>query len=134
MELPGVWAIGATAIGVGELSSAIAVGVAGRVAALQAGLVRTQAAPVVPVREEPLVGGHPAARRVGIDLRHPGTHARREELVVPRAVERVRDVDAPAVPADLDHLRPTGQCLPGAAGCGVLRTTPPRWIAPTSRG
>src|SRR3712207_904672 len=51
--------------------SAVAVGVRGGVATLQPGLVGTQAAPVVAVREEALVEGEPAARRVGVHLGHP---------------------------------------------------------------
>src|SRR4051812_2842695 len=86
------------------LVSAVAVGVRRGVSTLQPHLVRPQAAPVVTGDEEPLVEGHAAGGRIGVDLGHPGAHAGREELVVPGAVERVGQVDPPSVPADLHHL------------------------------
>ena len=60
------------------------------------------------MREEPRVQGQTAGR-VGVEPGHPCAHPVGVELVVPGAVERVGDVDPPAVAADLDHLRPAGQ-------------------------
>src|SRR6266699_3477434 len=82
-----------------------AVGVARGVAALEAGLVHAQAAEVVAVREEARVSGHAAGVDVRIDSSHPGTHPLGVEDLVPARVERVRRVNAPPVPAHLDHLR-----------------------------
>src|SRR5215218_4528430 len=77
------------------------VGIGRGVAALEADLVR---ALVAEVEEEVLVEGHsPVLRRV--QLHHPALDAVRIELGVPGEVERVRDVDASPVAADLDHLR-----------------------------
>ena len=45
----------------------------------------------------------------------------RVEDLVPRCVERVGEKDAPAVPADLHHLRPARQPRSGALGCGSRR-------------
>ena len=72
------------------------------VAALQADLVRAMLR--VELDEELRIEGH---RAVGCDveLDHPALDAVGIELIVPRAVERVREVDAPPVAADLDHLR-----------------------------
>src|SRR5688572_15848997 len=89
--------------------SAVAIGVRGGVPTLQAYLVRSPPAEVLAVWEEAVVDAEPAGRGIGVDLRHPGADAVREELVVPGAVQRVGDVDAPAVAADLDHLRAAGQ-------------------------
>src|SRR4029077_14521497 len=67
---------------------------------------------VVAVREELLVQAQPAARgRGGVELGEPAAHAVRVELVVPRPVQRVGQVDPLAVPADLAHLRAAGQRL-----------------------
>src|SRR4051812_11385068 len=52
-------------------SAGVAVRVAGRVTALQAGLVDPQTAEVVPVRKEACVGDHAARRDVGVQLDHP---------------------------------------------------------------
>src|SRR6266567_3097304 len=53
------------------------------------------------------------AIRVCIDLHHPALYTVGVELLVPRGVERVREVDALAVAADFDHLRTAVQSLPG---------------------
>src|SRR3954467_15346788 len=75
-----------------------AVRVARGVAALQADLVRALA---VELDEE--VG---VAREVAfaVELDHPAVDALGIELLVPARVERVRQVDALAVAAHLDHL------------------------------
>src|SRR6202034_193560 len=87
-----------------------AVGIAGRVAALQPDLVRAAATERVALHEEPLVERDPAAG-VRVYLGHPRADAVRVELLVPRPVQRVGEVDPGAVPADLDHLRATEQWL-----------------------
>src|SRR6266540_4138938 len=46
-------------------------------------------------------------RRGGVELDHPAVDALRIELRVDRAVERVGEINAPAVAADLHHLRST---------------------------
>src|SRR5260370_19825430 len=97
-----------------------AVGVAGGVAALQPDLVRSAAAECVALEEEPLVERDPAAL-AHVELGHPGAHAVRVELVVPRTVQRVGEVDALAVAANLDHLRPAAQRL---ARPGRVRRAP----------
>src|SRR6185369_13684629 len=97
-----------------------AVRVAGRVAALQPGLMHPQPAEVVAVRKERRVGNQPA---VGcIELGHPGADTVGIELVIPRRVQRIGGIDPPAVGRS------------GAAGCGSRRTTPPRRTDPVSRG
>src|SRR5690606_29860564 len=52
-----------------------------------------------------------AATRQHVELGHPAADAIRVELRVPRAVERVRDVDPSTIPADLHHLGPPVQRL-----------------------
>src|SRR3954464_11891203 len=59
--------------------------------------------------EKALVEGHASLLGVHIDLGDPGTDATGIELLVPGAVERVREVRTCAVPAPLDHLRPAAQ-------------------------
>src|SRR5213075_496056 len=61
-----------------------------------------------------------ATLRLGIDLDHPAVDALRVELRVDRAVERIREVDAAAVAAHLDHL---GSAIerPGPLGVGSAR-------------
>jgi hypothetical protein len=46
-----------------------------------------------------------AAIGAGIELHHPAVDAFRIELRIDRAVERVGEIDALAVAADLNHLR-----------------------------
>src|SRR3954447_22345763 len=81
----------------------VAEGIGRRVATLEADLVRTQ--PVLELDEDLPVERH-ATRRLGIDLREPAFDSRRIELRVPRGVEPVREIDALAVAAPLDHLGP----------------------------
>ena len=57
-----------------------------------------------PVDEELRVEGD-AAIRAGVELHHPAVDALGIELRVDGAIERVGEVDALAVAADLDHLR-----------------------------
>src|SRR5256885_2209223 len=86
-----------------------AVRVRRRVAALEVDLMRTQAAELeeeIAIELEPAVGLH-------VELRHPAADAFRIKLRVPRRVERVGDVHAPAVAAHLHHLRPPVQRLVG---------------------
>src|SRR5687768_3273095 len=75
-----------------------------RVPALQAHLMRPQ--PILEFDEEVGIERH-STRGVRIDLGHPPADAIGIELRVPRRVERVRQVDSPAITADLDHLRST---------------------------
>src|SRR5262245_36545020 len=57
-----------------------------------------------PGDEEARVEGD-AAVRARVELHHPAVDAVRIELRIDRAVERVGEIDALSVPADLDHLR-----------------------------
>src|SRR5271166_424228 len=58
-----------------------------------------------PFDEEFGIEGDPAIGP-GIELDHPALDAVRVELRVHRAVKRVGEIDAAAVAADLNHLRP----------------------------
>src|SRR3954449_3253344 len=80
-----------------------AVRVARRVAAREANLVRALAG------ELDVEVGVDLQVAVAVELDHPAVDALRVELAVPARVERVRQVDALAVAAHLDHLRPAGQ-------------------------
>src|SRR6516225_2981646 len=66
----------------------------------------------VKLQEEVLVQRH-SAFRLGINLDHPTLYALGVELVVDGGIERVGEVDAPAVAADFDHLRPAVERLVG---------------------
>src|SRR5581483_7131418 len=92
-----------------QASTSEAVGIAGRVTALQSRLVHPQPTKLVAVREEATVGHQTAGKDVGVEFGHPRADAPGIEHLVPRSVERVGDVDAPAVAADLHHLRPAAQ-------------------------
>src|SRR5690242_3493823 len=87
-----------------------AVGVARSVPALQPDLVRAAPAEHFALEEEALVKTDAAALG-DVQLGHPGAYAVRVELLVPRTVERVGEVDALAVAGDLAHLRAAGQWL-----------------------
>src|SRR3954449_6034658 len=78
----------------------VAIRVRGGVAAIQPHLVCAQP---VELDEEPLIKFH-SALRVHIELHHPTLQSIRVELLVPRGVERIGEIDALAVAADLDHL------------------------------
>src|SRR5262249_61910733 len=76
--------------------------------------------PLGPGDEEPGIEGN-AAIGVGVELHHPAVESACIELAVDRTIERVGEIDAPAVAADLDHLRPAGKLAvlrPGVAGAG----------------
>src|SRR5262245_42306909 len=86
--------------------SRIAIRSHGAVAALEphlVGAVRSQ-----PLDEELRIEGD-AAGRIGVELHHPALDAVRIELRVDGAVERVGEIDALAVAADLHHLRSAGE-------------------------
>src|SRR5262249_40100971 len=87
-----------------------AVRVAGCVAALEPDLVHPATAEHVAFEEEPLVEAD-AAALADVELGHPGADAVWEELLVPSPVQRVGEVDALAVPTDLNHLRAASQRL-----------------------
>src|SRR3954468_16217475 len=78
-----------------------AVGVGRGVSAFQPHLMRSL---VAEVDEEVGVEAHPPLG-VDVQLGHPALDALGIELGVPGQVERIGEVDAPAVAADLDHLR-----------------------------
>src|SRR4051794_9044875 len=84
----------------------VAVGVRRAVAALQPDLMRKVT--LRPVEEELRVAGDPTVL-ADVELDHPAVQALVVELLVDGAIERVGEVDAPAVAADLDHLRPAGE-------------------------
>src|SRR3954454_10491462 len=75
---------------------------------MQTELLYPSAAKLVAVRKEPLVHAQ-AATGVDVELGHPGADAVGMELVVPRTVERVGEVDPAAVAAHRDHLRPAAK-------------------------
>src|SRR5581483_4266221 len=79
-----------------------AIGVRRTVAALEPDLMRSMA--LRPVDEEIRVEGD-AAAWIHVELHHPAVDAFGVELRIDRAVERVGEIDALAVAADLDHLR-----------------------------
>src|SRR5262245_54786502 len=87
--------------------SCVAVRVGRRVAARETNLVRAHAAGV---QEESGVQLH-AAAGPHVDFGHPAADAIRVELLVPGRVERVGEVNARAVAADLHHLRSAVQRL-----------------------
>src|SRR4051794_16146736 len=87
--------------------------VRGRVARREADLVGTGGAIglLAEVDEEPLIEFHPPGILIAIDeqnvralLRNLGI-----KLIVPLAEQRIRDVEATAVEAELQHLRPARQ-------------------------
>src|SRR6478736_4061610 len=88
-----------------------AIGIRGSVAAFQADLVRAQP---VKLNEEFFIEFHPALR-MRVDLHHPALHAIGIELLVPRGVKGVGEIDALSVAADLDHLWTTVERLFGLA-------------------
>src|SRR5262249_15950937 len=76
-------------------SSWVTIRIGRTVAALQSHLVRA-----VPVKlEEKVFAYAQPAARPGVQPRHPATHSIRIELLIPRIVERVGEIDAPAVAA-----------------------------------
>src|SRR5258705_4658002 len=121
----------------GRPRSGVAVRVAGCIAALEPDLVHTAAAEYVAFEEEPLVEAD-AAALANVELRHPRADAIWVELIVPRAIQRVGEVDAVAVPADFDHLRAAGQRLvrPGRVRLAGHHAADPRGagLDPGERG
>ena len=88
----------------------------------------------VRLEEEVAIQLH-AARRLDVELSPSTLEHPRVELVVPGRIEPVGEVDAAAVAADFDHLRPAIQrptC--GLLGCAARRTMPPSWIELTFFG
>src|SRR4029453_14659735 len=81
--------------------SGVAVRIGGGVSPFEAHLMRPHP---VRLQEESGVKLH-AALGPHVDLGHPPSDAVRIELLVPRRVETVGEVNALAVAADLDHLR-----------------------------
>src|SRR5947209_17270273 len=61
-----------------------------------------------PIEEEFGIEGE-TALGLGVELHHPAVEAALVELWVDRAVERVGEIDAPPVAADLDHLWPAAE-------------------------
>src|SRR5262249_9928448 len=88
-------------------SAGVAVRVAGRVTALEPGLVDPQAMESVVVREKSDIRDKASGGDVGVKLGHPRPCAVRLDRVVPRRIQRVGDVHPPSVAADLHHLRST---------------------------
>src|SRR6266508_3065481 len=85
-------------------ASRIAIRIRGAVTPLQADLMRPMA--LRPMDEEFRIE-RDTSGGVGVELDHPAVDALRIELRIDRAVERVGEINAPAVAADLDHLRST---------------------------
>src|SRR5262249_10793001 len=54
-----------------------------------------------------------AATWMRVNLYHPAFHSIRIELLVPRRVERICEIDALSVAAKFDHLRPAIKLLLG---------------------
>ena len=69
-----------------------------------------------------------------IDLCHPSANAVRVELVVPGAIERIGDVNAAPVAAQLHHLRAAVQSGIRPARMRRRRTMPPSFTEPVSSG
>ena len=72
---------------------------------------------------------------LGVELHHPAVEAVVIELRVDRAVERVGEIDALPVAADLHHLRAAVRALPFLAPGWLARETmPPIRTLPVSFG
>ena len=74
-------------------------------------------AQAVELDEKLFIELHPALW-VRVNLYHPTLHTIGKELFIPRGIERVGEIDAFAVAADLDHLRTAVERLPGFARVG----------------
>ena len=68
-----------------------------------------QATENVVVREESDIGDETSGGHVGVKFGHPCPDAVGVDRVVPRRVQRVREVHPSTVAANLHHLRSTGQ-------------------------
>src|SRR5580704_6977000 len=88
-----------------------AIGVRRSVATFQPHLVCAQP---IELDEKLFIQAHPTLR-VRVDLDHPTLYAIWIELLVPRRVQRVGEINALSVAADLDHLRRALQLLTGLA-------------------
>src|SRR5207248_6437575 len=66
----------------------------------------------VELNKELFIEFHPAFWII-VDFHHPALYSIGIELFVPRGVERVSEIDALAVAADLNHLRSAIERLPG---------------------
>src|SRR5262249_24619453 len=97
--------------------SGIAIGIRRAVASLQPDLMRPMA--FRPIDEEFRVE-RDASGGVGVEFSNPAVDAFRIEWRIDRAVERVGEITAPSVAADLDHLRSAVEL--SVLGCGVART------------
>src|SRR5687767_10756679 len=81
------------------------VGVRGGVAPFQVNLVASKVSEL-----QPEITIHlDAALRTRIYLYHPATDSFGIKLLVPRTIQGIGEVDAPAITADLHHLRPAIQ-------------------------
>ena len=76
-------------------------------AGLQPGLVHPEPTEVIPDGEEPRIRSDPTAG-VRVEFGHPRAHTVGIEDVVPRAVQRVRDVDAPLLTSTIWGRRRAG--------------------------
>src|SRR5436309_3399200 len=88
------------------MCSGITIGIRGAVSALQPDLVRQ---PSLGPRQKKFRIEGDAAVRIGIELYHPAVEAVLIELRIDRAIERVAEIDAASVAANLDHLRAASQ-------------------------
>src|SRR5271154_3681915 len=70
------------------------------------------AAQIPEFEKEFRVDGH-AARGPSIELHHPAANSVRIELRVPRRIQRVREIDATSIAAELHHLRAAVQTTTG---------------------
>src|SRR6266550_2190311 len=83
------------------------IGVTRRIPAFEMHLVNAIVAALdeeIPVKADPTASA-------GVQLRHPTADAVGIELLVPRGVQRVREINALAVAAYFDHLRAASQWL-----------------------
>ena len=78
--------------------------------------------------------GRDLRRTLGVKFGHPCPDAVGVDRVVPRRVQRVREVHPPTVAADFHDCGPPASGRSGAAGCGSRRTIPPRRTDAVSRG
>src|SRR5262249_24270016 len=96
-------------------TAGVAMGAGRAVATVEPDLVRPVA--VAPMDEELRIKGD-AALGPHVELHHPAVDAIGIELGVDRAVKRVGEINPPAVPADLDHLRSAVErAVPGGRMC-----------------
>src|SRR5262249_62388181 len=87
-----------------SVTSRIAIRIRRTVAPLQADLMRPVA--LRPIDEEFRIEPYSSCG-IGVELHHPAVDTLWIELRIDRAIKRVGEINAPAVAADLDHLRST---------------------------